>query len=291
MLTGTETIALVVLGTAGLVIQLLRHPQPDPRLAAEPVSSIIGKAAALFAYLLLLFVIGQVLPSDLGAAGRHRRHGRRDRRADLVDAAPSGTAAGRDRRRADRGAGGGRHHERRVGPRHRRRRRRLRADGCRRRAPLRGRAPLTERRRRVGTARRNRVARGSLLEGTRRCARVRPMEKSGTSTTGKVRSSCRDSPQPRNACCRRGQHRPGTGWWAPDRYSTPSRCWLGRGELPHDHRPSRHAARRAAGGVRVAAERKPRSRHGAGRTGDVSPDCRGCPRRAERLMGRTSSRR
>ncbi|MFN8629046.1 MAG: hypothetical protein U0838_01615 [Chloroflexota bacterium] len=65
MLSGTETIALVLLGTAGLVIQLLRHPRPDPRLASEPVSLTVGKAAAFFAYMGLLFVIGQVLPRGL----------------------------------------------------------------------------------------------------------------------------------------------------------------------------------------------------------------------------------
>ena len=60
-----ETIALVSLGTIVIVIQLLRHPRPDPKLSAEPLSVTGRNVAASFGYFLFLSFLAEVLPRDL----------------------------------------------------------------------------------------------------------------------------------------------------------------------------------------------------------------------------------
>jgi len=59
-------IAGVVLGTISLVGMFLRQPQPDPRLAAEPLSVTVRKAAQGLGLAILATAIGAAVPREVG---------------------------------------------------------------------------------------------------------------------------------------------------------------------------------------------------------------------------------
>ena len=59
-------IAGVVLGTSAVIAMFLRNPQPDPRLAAEPLSVTVRNAVVGIGLAILASAVGAVVPREVG---------------------------------------------------------------------------------------------------------------------------------------------------------------------------------------------------------------------------------